>query len=178
MLAGNDLAKRFRAGIDGGWSPIATERLLTGLAVAWAVTLFVVPAVLRPHASSSVPSYLAARAVYLVGSVICHQRPDRSFFVGGGQMPVCARCAGIYLGAAMALSVMAVTGNRRSWSTQVNVTMCGISAIPSLATLVYELMTGVTPSNIVRAAAGVPFGIAVAWIVARAITVRSPVELH
>jgi uncharacterized membrane protein len=28
----------------------------------------------------------------------CHQRVARSFALGGGMMPVCARCLGIYLG--------------------------------------------------------------------------------
>lgn len=30
--------------------------------------------------------------------VICHQKPERSFFWKGKQFPVCARCTGIYLG--------------------------------------------------------------------------------
>jgi uncharacterized membrane protein len=28
----------------------------------------------------------------------CHQRPDRSFFIQGYQLPVCARCTGVILG--------------------------------------------------------------------------------
>lgn len=28
----------------------------------------------------------------------CHQRPDRSFFIRGFQLPVCARCTGILAG--------------------------------------------------------------------------------
>ena len=27
---------------------------------------------------------------------ICHQRPDRSFFIGDWQLPLCARCLGVY----------------------------------------------------------------------------------
>lgn len=30
----------------------------------------------------------------------CHQRPERSFFFNGRQVPVCARCLGLLLGAA------------------------------------------------------------------------------
>ena len=29
----------------------------------------------------------------------CHQRPDRSFFIRGHQLPVCSRCTGIIIGA-------------------------------------------------------------------------------
>ncbi len=33
----------------------------------------------------------------------CHQMPERSFFVGNYQFPVCARCTGVYLGGVLAL---------------------------------------------------------------------------
>jgi len=34
----------------------------------------------------------------LVGYAICHQIDERSFFIAGRQLPLCARCTGIYLG--------------------------------------------------------------------------------
>lgn len=36
---------------------------------------------------------------YFGFSIVCHQKPDRSFFIQGEQLPVCHRCLGIYLGA-------------------------------------------------------------------------------
>ena len=33
----------------------------------------------------------------------CHQLPERSFFIGGYQLPVCAQCTGIILGDIVAL---------------------------------------------------------------------------
>lgn len=33
----------------------------------------------------------------------CHQMPERSFFVGGYQFPVCARCTGVYFGALLSI---------------------------------------------------------------------------
>jgi uncharacterized membrane protein len=36
-------------------------------------------------------------------ALVCHQRPDRSFVMFGGSVAVCARCLGIYLGAAVGL---------------------------------------------------------------------------
>lgn len=33
----------------------------------------------------------------------CHQRADRSFFIGDYQMPVCARCTGVFTGYLMAV---------------------------------------------------------------------------
>lgn len=36
-------------------------------------------------------------------AIVCHQRPDRSFWIFGAEMAVCSRCLGIYLGAAVGL---------------------------------------------------------------------------
>ena len=39
--------------------------------------------------------------IFLFFSPVCHQDPARSFWVFGGPVAVCARCLGIYLGAAV-----------------------------------------------------------------------------
>jgi uncharacterized membrane protein len=36
-------------------------------------------------------------------AIVCHQRPERSFWIFGAEMAVCSRCLGIYLGAAAGL---------------------------------------------------------------------------
>jgi uncharacterized membrane protein len=38
-------------------------------------------------------------------ALVCHQRAERSFFLFGGSIAVCARCLGIYLGASVGLMV-------------------------------------------------------------------------
>ena len=47
---------------------------------------------------------------------VCHQNPDKSFFVNGLHFLVCARCTGIYLGGflAMCLSFFSITKYFRS----------------------------------------------------------------
>lgn len=30
-------------------------------------------------------------------NIICHRKPERSFFINGHQFPVCARCTGFYI---------------------------------------------------------------------------------
>jgi uncharacterized membrane protein len=42
------------------------------------------------------PSWLAKAKI--IGFALCHQMPDRSFFVHDHQYPLCARCTGMYLG--------------------------------------------------------------------------------
>ena len=39
--------------------------------------------------------------IFLFFSPVCHQDPARSFWIFGAPMAVCARCLGIYLGAAV-----------------------------------------------------------------------------
>jgi uncharacterized membrane protein len=41
---------------------------------------------------------LLAQPIYQAFSYVCHQIPDRSFFIAGHQFAVCARCTGIYAG--------------------------------------------------------------------------------
>ena len=36
--------------------------------------------------------------LWQTGFCVCHQRPERSFFMAGHQLPLCARCTGIHLG--------------------------------------------------------------------------------
>jgi hypothetical protein len=40
-----------------------------------------------------------------------------------------------------------------------------VAALPGALTLVYEWTTGQTPSNLIRAASGIPIGAVVAWLV-------------
>ncbi|MBC8184758.1 DUF2085 domain-containing protein [candidate division KSB1 bacterium] len=41
---------------------------------------------------------LASGITYLFFSKICHQMPERSFFILGKQFAVCSRCTGLYFG--------------------------------------------------------------------------------
>jgi uncharacterized membrane protein len=52
------------------------------------------------------PDELWQRAMELGAAAGCHQRPDRSFFLGDYQFPVCARCTGVFLGQTAALIML------------------------------------------------------------------------
>ena len=63
----------------------------------WAATLVAAPYIVS-EVSEDAPVLRAAAVVYALGSFICHQRPERSFRFSGVQVPVCARCEGLYCG--------------------------------------------------------------------------------
>ena len=173
-------------------------------AAAWAALIVVAP-FLASRAHASTFGAALTIAVYAVGRAVCHQLPERSFYLWTAQMPVCARCTGIYFGAAvMAVAAAAArleprlaplkrrlaplkrrlaplkrrptyatvpaanrsyVGHRFSGAVRGARLILAVAALPSAATLVFEWTTGVTPSNWIRFAAGVPIGVAVAWLV-------------
>jgi uncharacterized membrane protein len=93
--------------------------------------------------------------LYLLFSPICHQLPERSFFILGHQFAVCARCTGIYFGAFLgsflaqrksppaiflflALVPMAVDGGSQLlWRESNNVLRFVTGAIAGFATIFY-----------------------------------------
>jgi len=83
-----------------GWRS-TLQPAFVAASVAWATLLLLTPWVAsRPRASEGAAALVVA--VYGIGSLLCHQLPARSYHVWSAQMPVCARCAGIYFGAAIA----------------------------------------------------------------------------
>ena len=108
------------------------------------------------------PSMWAA-VVYLAASRICHQLPARSFHTAGVQWPVCGRCSGLYLGGALGgvlagwLASRIRERDRVAWLV--------VAALPTAATFLLE-WTGLAPvTNIARAVAAVPLGMAIAAVV-------------
>jgi uncharacterized membrane protein len=142
---------------------IVFHRALIGASIAWAAALpLATVAASRPDNGS--PVYLFTLAVYGIGSVVCHQLPARSFHLWAAQMPVCARCTGIYAGAAIAAVVVLTSFDRRLRHDNPRMVVA-LAALPTAATLAYEWTTGVTPSNWIRAVAGACLGAAVAIVV-------------
>ena len=80
--------------------------MLITAAIVWAGLLVLAPLAATASAAGSV-WYALAFAVYGLGRVICHQLPQRSFYLWTAQLPVCARCTGIYAGGALAAVVAA-----------------------------------------------------------------------
>ena len=140
---------------------------------AWLVLLFAVPMLAgRAHASALGSALIVG--VYGIGSLVCHQLPERSYQVWGAQMPVCARCAGIYVGAvlgalgARAFQTSASGRSAEGLALHRSRILLALAVTPTLVTLAYEWTTGDMPSHAIRAAAGLPIGLAVAWLVVAA----------
>jgi uncharacterized membrane protein len=156
----------------------AVRPVLVAAPIAWVVALFVAVLVAsRP--SVGVPVYALSAAVYEIGSLICHQLPNRSFYFWGAQLPVCARCTGLYVGASVAALVATRIGRvrqRQVWDRAKELLLLG--AVPTAVTLIYEWSSGNMPGHWIRAAAGFPLGAIVMLIVLAATTPESVVEIH
>jgi uncharacterized membrane protein len=137
---------------------------LTAGALLWAAALLLAPFAL--HASSS--SSAAAAVLYEMASRICHQRPERSFHLAGVQLPVCARCIGLYVsGAAAALAASIGPGAVGSAVTTRNLLL--LAAVPTAATVGIEIAGFAHTTNIVRALSALPLGAAAGWIFIRSL---------
>jgi uncharacterized membrane protein len=133
--------------------------LLALTAVIWLALLILTPVLPVPIAGM----------LYALGSRICHQRPERSFHLFAAQLPVCARCAGIYTGAAIG-SLLALSGSIRERLFPFSPRMLLVAgALPTLITLIIEWSGAGAGGNDVRAAAGVWLGVAIAFVVGRAV---------
>ena len=137
----------------------------------WVVSLIAAPYI-AAHYSSDRVSYTAAAGVYVLGSVVCHQLPARSFSQWGVQLPVCARCAGLYAAAPFGAALALVLGTGRSrrvrmrvadlqWLRAVLIT----AAAPTLITVLGESAGLLEPSGWIRAALAVPLSVPVSGIV-------------
>jgi uncharacterized membrane protein len=135
---------------------------LAALAVGWLVLVIAAP--LLPAQASAL--------IYAAASLVCHQRPERSFHLDAFQLPVCARCVGIYAGAALGSAAAVLVARARpsfdlrpdSWRIR---TLTLVALLPTIVTVALEWMGVWYPSNFVRSLAGAPAGFTVALVVTR-----------
>ena len=113
------------------------------------------------------------RVGYAMGHLVCHQRPDRSFFTCGQQWPVCGRCAGLYMGFACGgLVGLATIGGglarrdasdvARRWRLALVV-----AALPTAVLWLLEFGVGLNPGSLIRWVGALPLGVTAAlWLAA------------
>jgi hypothetical protein len=140
--------------------------LVAATAVGWAAWLAAAPALAAGPPSG--PAVWAAALTYRAGAVICHQQDARSLHIGSVRMPVCARCFGLYAGAAAGACVSAalVFAARRPMRLPLTRWRWAVlaSGLPTLAAWAGEHVAGLAVSGAARALLAVPLGAAVAAI--------------
>jgi uncharacterized membrane protein len=118
---------------------------------------------------------LVVSIIFAVGSVVCHQIPERSFFWGTHQLPVCARCTGLYLSGLVGVIGWISVKIARAWrpiriDSRRAVRVVLIAAIPTALSLAAGF-TGVWDgSNVTRAMLAIPLGASAGAIVAAVFT--------
>ena len=111
-----------------------------------------------------------------VGYAVCHRISQRSFHIGDRQLPLCARCTGMYLGAMTGLVFQLVVGYKRSklphWNVLVILGMLaaafGIDGLNSYIFLIKTVSPGAlvnipnlyVPNNALRVLTGSGMGLA------------------
>ncbi len=82
--------------------------LLVGLVTAW-LFLLVWPAL------GTELGWKWSGMTFFLFTPVCHQIPDRSFFLWGHQLAVCHRCSGIYFGFWLGLLLLPLWGKATEW---------------------------------------------------------------
>jgi hypothetical protein len=141
-------------------------------AVVWAILIVAAPWAGVAAGAPSVARWTAA-GTYLAGSVVCHQRSERSFHLHDMKWPVCARCSGLYLGGAAGVLLAWLSGRRRTavpfgaWRGILIAT-----AAPTAVTLGLEWWNPAWSSGLVRALSAAPLGAAFGVLLAASMSFR------
>jgi uncharacterized membrane protein len=140
--------------------PRALAAVITAAAFSWSIALFA-----APYALTSASPRLAstAAALYRAAGLICHQRPERTFDLGGVQQPVCGRCTGLYL-SGTAGAMLAWILSRRPRAPRRTRAAIILAAIPTTLSVSLEQIGLLYSSNTLRAISAVPLGAAAGWI--------------
>jgi uncharacterized membrane protein len=117
----------------------------------------------------------ASALVYVAGSYVCHQRPERSFHRAGAQLPVCARCVGLYAGGLFGIlawagfagigTTIAPRAMRILQSRQLRLALT-LAAAPTMISLAVAWLGWWDAPNAPRAMSAVPLGSAIGTLLA------------
>lgn len=108
MIIPDKLGKKIHI---GSWYKVSQVRRLPVLLVVLG-TLLVMGFYAATDSSHLAHAPVLAGADWL-GYGLCHRITERSFMINGRQLPLCARCTGMYLGVALAFLVLWLAGRTR-----------------------------------------------------------------
>jgi uncharacterized membrane protein len=109
----------------------------------------------------------------IIGYALCHQLPDRSFFIHEHQSPLCARCTGMYLGFSIGLIFLILrrrtTAARMPKAAIISVligfiTIMGIDGINSTISIIPGAPQLYHTTNVHRIVTGTLFGLAMCML--------------
>jgi uncharacterized membrane protein len=138
-------------------------------ALLWLGALMLAPLGLHRTAGA-----LPALATYQASSLLCHQRPERSFRIADVQMPVCGRCFGLYAsGAIGALGAWILRTRRAAPAASTTKVVLAAAAIPIALSVGLEWLGVIEGSNVSRFLSAFPLGAAAGWLLQRVATEQS-----
>jgi uncharacterized membrane protein len=147
--------------------PAAVVVLAAG---AWAALVAGAPRLVST--ASSDPAAFVAAWIYRAGGLLCHQQPARSFSVDGVPLPVCARCTGLYAGAAAGAALAWVgllAARRRADAIGLSLgrwrRLALVCGLPMLVAWIGEHILGASVTNVARFVTALPLGAVAAAIV-------------
>jgi uncharacterized membrane protein len=118
---------------------------------------------------------LAVNFIYAAGSIVCHQLAERSFFIDGRQLPVCARCTGLYLGGVAGLLVWCSWKVARGWrrvaiTPRAALRLVAVAGVPTAISVAAATAGVWDGSNTTRAVLALPLGLGAGAVVAAVFT--------
>jgi len=96
---------------------VPTRRPLVFWLVSAATVMAIVSLILVAPLAAAGGYNSVAFAIYRAFGTLCHQLPDRSYFIDGHKFAVCARCMGIYAGFAFTLLLYPLVRSLRNVAT-------------------------------------------------------------
>ena len=102
-----------------------------------------------------------AKFYNFMGSLVCHQRPERTLFVGGRYLPVCARDTGAFLGLLLGYAVL-LSLHKKEAKGPPHLILTLAMLIPMLVDSFGQMLGFWISTNDIRLMTGLLFGAALA----------------
>lgn len=108
-------------------------------------------------------SYIEKTLVYIfnsIGHLVCHQLPERTLWIGGRYLPVCARCTGAYLGFYIGYLLLPMRKKEACGPPNLWITLFMVA--PMILDAGTQIIGLRTSTNELRLVTGLLFGVALA----------------
>ena len=96
---------------------VTSRRPLVFWLISAAVVLLLVSLIVVAPVAAAGGHTDVAEGIYRAFGTLCHQRPDRSYFIDGHKFAVCSRCTGLYAGFAFTLLIYPLIRSLRNATT-------------------------------------------------------------